>query len=101
MVQRGATRLFGMQTLGPDVGNSRNEGVSLIEAKARPEAEQPGLIVDDPVLAWLHLTPADELRRAIAGRLEENPPPAASERRLWYRQIEDRDDSEELADLRG
>jgi putative SOS response-associated peptidase YedK len=101
MVQRGATQLFGMQTLGPDVGNSRNEGASLIEPKARPEADQPGLIVDDPVLHWLHSTPADELRRAIAARLDENPLPTAAERRLWYRQIEDRDDSEELADLMG
>jgi hypothetical protein len=52
-------------------------------------------------LHWLHSTPADELRRAIAARLDENPLPTAAERRLWYRQIEDRDDSEGLADLMG
>ncbi len=101
MVQRGASRLFDMHTLGPEVGNSRNEGPDLVKTRPRPEADQPGLVVDDPVLNWLNFTPADELRRAIVGRLGEASPPSAAERRLWYRQIEDRDDSEALSDLMG
>jgi putative SOS response-associated peptidase YedK len=99
MVQRGAARLFSMQTLGPEVGNSRNQGAELVDSRPRPEADQADLVVDDPVLAWLNLTPADELRRAIADRLAETPLPTAAERRLWYRQIEDRDDAEALASL--
>ena len=99
MVRNGAAKLFAMHTLGPEVGNSRNEGPELIEPKHRPEAAQEDLIVNDEILDWLWSMPADELRRAIVDRLNEKAPPTAAERRLWYRQIEDRDDAEDLADL--
>lgn len=99
MVRNGAAKLFAMHTLGPEVGNSRNEGPELILPKQRSEAAQDDLIVNDEILDWLRSMPADQLRRAIVSRLNETAPPSAAERRLWYRQIEDRDDAEDLADL--
>lgn len=100
MVQNGAVKLFSMDTLGSEVGNSRNQGPQLIEPRERPEMEQQqGLLVDDGVLAWLRTTPADELTRSIAGRLDHKPMPSIGERRLWIREIEDRDDADNLSDL--
>ena len=100
MVKNGAVKLFSKHTLGNAVSNSRNQGPELITPIDRPEVEQQkGLLVDDEVLAWLRTTPALDLRRIIAGLLDQIPMPPISQRRLWLREIEDREDADALFDL--
>lgn len=100
MIQNGATKRFVLRTVGPAVGNSRNQGADLIEPYEWEQMTLQGKVtVDEDVLRWLTETPADELRRALAARLDKAPLPSAAERRLWFRTIEDRDDAEALADL--
>lgn len=99
MVKQGAVRLFAKHTLGPAIGNSRNEGPDLVVPADRPEAAQKDLQVDEPILDWLRATPGDELTRTIAGRLDQIPPPTAAERRLWLRELEDRDDADRMSAL--
>lgn len=100
MIRNGAARLFSKHTLGNDVGNSRNQGPQLVAPVDRPEMEQQkGLLIDDDVLAWLRATPASDLQRILARQLDQVPPPPLSQRRLWLRELEDRDDAEALSDL--
>lgn len=100
IVKNGAVKLFSKHTLGNAVSNSRNQGPELITPIDRPEVEQQkGLLVDDEVLAWLRTTPAIDLRRIIAGLLDQVPMPPISQRRLWLREIEDREDADALFDL--
>jgi len=106
MVRDGATRLFSLETLGQGVGNSRNHGEDLVAPVDRPEMDdQRDWTTDDEVLAWLRTTPAAELDQTIRGRLAQTPLPLVRDRRLWVREIEDRDDvdvlSSLLADLRA
>lgn len=98
MIVNGAVKLFAKDTLSNAVGNSRNQGADLANHVDRPEMDQQhGLKVDEQVLEWLRTTPADELIRAIAIRLDQKP--TIGERRLWIREIEDRDDAEKLSEL--
>lgn len=100
MVANGAVRLFAKHTLGNEVGNSRNQGPELAKPRDRPEMEQQkGLFVDQSILDWLHNTPAKELTQIIVSRLDQVSLPSIAERRLWLRQIEDRDDADSLIEL--
>lgn len=100
MVKEGAVRLFSKHTLGNDVGSSRNQGAQLAEPLHRPEIEQQqGILADEGILDWLRTTPSSDLRRIIAGLLDQTPMPSIAQRRLWLREIEDRDDAEALADV--
>lgn len=100
MVKLGATQQFVMHTVGPDVGNSRNQGEHLVQAKEWPEMAAQGRVhVDEDVLTWLRTTPQDELRRAITIRLDQAPKPTFAERRLWIREVEDRDDAERFTEV--
>ncbi len=103
IVQEGAVEQFRMRTVSKAVGNARNAGPECIEPQQFPEMQQQGRAgYRKEQLQWLRTTEAAEITRVLAQRLENMAKGTAlsvAERRLWVRELMDRDDADALSEL--
>lgn len=103
IVQEGAVEQFRMRTVSTVVGNARNSGPECLEPQLFPEMQRQGKAAyRKERLHWLRTTDAAELTRTLVQRLEEMAKGAAlpvAERRLWVRELMDRDDADALGEL--
>lgn len=102
IIDTGAVEHFRMQTLETTVSNARNSGPECQTQKLWPEMDEQGKArYSKEQLLWLRKTPPAQLEREIVNRLEGERPkfPNVAERRLWVREINDRDDADSLSEL--
>lgn len=103
IVQEGAVEQFRMRTVSTVVGNARNAGPECIEPQLFPEMQRQGRAgYRKEQLRWLRTTETTELTRMLVQRLEDMAKGAdltLAERRLWVRELMDRDDAEAFAEL--
>lgn len=106
LVREGAVEQFKMHTVSTTVSSSRSSGPECVEPAEFPEmARQGKATYRREQLIWLRTAAAEELQRALFARLEPGALAAArpnrAERRLWLRELADRDDAETFSELVG
>jgi len=103
MIQTGAVELFKMYTVDSTVNSGRDKRVEILEPKDWPEMTAQGHAkYSKAQLNWLRLAPAAEVQRELTNRLdafELGTASPAAERRLWVRELMDREDADGFAAL--
>jgi len=102
IIDTGAVEQFRMHTIESTVSNARNSGPECQTPKLWHEMEDQGRVrYSKEQLLWLRRTPPAQLEREITERLDSaaGKPPNVAERRLWVREINDRDDAASLSEL--
>lgn len=98
----GAVEQFSMHTVSLTVSRSRTSGRENVEPAEFPEmAAQGKAAYQREQLVWLRESSAPDLLRSLFERLEAKGAehPNRAERRLWLRELADRDDAEAFSEL--
>lgn len=99
IVETGAVEQFRMDTVGTAVSNARNSGSECVAPQDWPQMQEQGRIrYGKEQLRWLRTAPGAEIDRELTGQLDDSQAaqPTKAEKRLWVRELMDRDDAETL-----
>ncbi len=103
IVAEGAVEHFNMHTVDRSVGNARNTGPEVMTPTLFPEMEAQGVVKPTKEsLRWLRTGSVEEVKIRLDGQLNtigESSGPNLAERRLWVRQLRDRDDADRFVEL--
>ena len=102
IVDVGAVEHFRMHTVDSTVSNARKTGPECLAPRDWPEMSAQGRVrYTKAQLLWLRTAPLEEVRYELTVKLDipERLWPPLAERRLWVRELMDRDDADQLAEL--
>lgn len=103
IVAEGAVEHFKMHTVDRSVGNARNTGPEVMTPSLFPEMQAQGTVKPTKEsLRWLRKASIAEIEIRLDEQLRQlqgGGGPTLAERRLWVRELRDRDDADQLEKL--
>ena len=102
IVDTGAVEHFRMYPVGTTVSSGRIDSIECMAPSDWPQMKEQGRArYSKEQLRWLRTAPVPEVERELATKLEPEHPvkPTLAEKRLWIRELLDRDDADALGEM--